>query len=283
MNLDDHIAALRATADGDDAALAHETRLRIRRSLDEHHAPVRLPGIVAALAILLLATASWALATGQVQKLLRRAEPVLEQPPSYGAAEPPAKPSAPTAPTGVDREVVPPTPMHASPADETAAPATTDVAALNAAPAPAPANVHPALDTARVVARNVHEDPPLTADMPHARATGPVLGEAPMTTPPRQTIEHAPVETLYREAHELHFHGNDPAAALAAWDRYLAAEPTGRFAVEARYNRALCLVRLGRLDDARTALQPFADGNVEPAGYRQSEAQALVDRIARRR
>lgn len=91
----------------------------------------------------------------------------------------------------------------------------------------------------------------------------------------------APVEVLYRRAHELHFRGGDPAAALAAWDAYLAAEPDGRFAVDARYNRALVLVRLGRHAEARAALAPFARGEVVPPGYRQSEAEQLVERLAR--
>jgi hypothetical protein len=90
-----------------------------------------------------------------------------------------------------------------------------------------------------------------------------------------------PVEVLYRRAHELHFHGGEPAAALAAWDAYLAAEPEGRFAFEARYNRAIVLIRLGRYADAHAALLPFARGEVEPAGYRQTEAEQLVERLAR--
>jgi hypothetical protein len=90
-----------------------------------------------------------------------------------------------------------------------------------------------------------------------------------------------PIELLYRRAHALHFHGGDPAVTLAAWDAYLAAEPAGRFAIDARYNRAILLVRLGRFAEARAALGPFARGEVEPAGYRQTEAARLVERLAR--
>src|SRR5262249_28289735 len=73
----------------------------------------------------------------------------------------------------------------------------------------------------------------------------------------------------------------DPAAALAAWDAYLAAEPAGRFAIEAKFNRALTLVRLGRYHEAEAALAPFARGEVSPAGYRRDEATLLVERLAR--
>jgi len=82
----------------------------------------------------------------------------------------------------------------------------------------------------------------------------------------------------YRAAHALHFEARDPAGALTAWDRYLAAYPSGRFAIEARYNSALCLVRLGRSDEARDALAPFADGR--HGEYRQREAAALIEALS---
>lgn len=82
-------------------------------------------------------------------------------------------------------------------------------------------------------------------------------------------------EALYRAAHEAHFVARDPPRTLAAWDAYLAVYPRGRLAPEARYNRALTLVRLGRKDEARTALVPFAAAG--PGGYRQAEARALLE------
>lgn len=48
-----------------------------------------------------------------------------------------------------------------------------------------------------------------------------------------------------------------PAAALAAWDRYLAAQPRGNLAAEATLRRANALVALGRHADARGALERF--------------------------
>jgi hypothetical protein len=82
---------------------------------------------------------------------------------------------------------------------------------------------------------------------------------------------------LYDEAHTLHFVARDPARALAAWDRYLAAAPVdtrAALALEARYNRAICLVRLRRTEEARTALEPFANGTY--GAYRSEEARALL-------
>jgi TolA-binding protein len=84
-------------------------------------------------------------------------------------------------------------------------------------------------------------------------------------------------QALYETAHQAHFAARAPAAALPAWDAYLAEFPDGRFALEARYNRAICLVRLGRHDAARAALQPFANG--EAGGYRQQDAIALLDAL----
>jgi hypothetical protein len=81
----------------------------------------------------------------------------------------------------------------------------------------------------------------------------------------------------YRTAHEAHFIKKDPAAALAAWSEYLAYSPTGRLAVEARYNRALCLLKLGRDQEAMTALRPFTRGSY--GAYRQKEAQRLIAQL----
>jgi len=45
----------------------------------------------------------------------------------------------------------------------------------------------------------------------------------------------------------------------------------------AHYNRALCLVRMGRREEARGALMPFANGSF--GGYRQAEARSLIDAL----
>lgn len=81
---------------------------------------------------------------------------------------------------------------------------------------------------------------------------------------------------LYRLAHEAHFSAHDYAAALSGWDAYLRAAPGGRLATEARYNRAICLLRLGRDAEARVALEPFASGKM---GYRQNEARQLLSEL----
>jgi hypothetical protein len=78
----------------------------------------------------------------------------------------------------------------------------------------------------------------------------------------------------YRRAHEAHFGGDDPARALIAWDLYLQHYPQGLFAPEARFNRALCLARIGRYAEAAHALTPFAAHR--PATYHHAEACTLL-------
>lgn len=207
MKLDDHIDALR-DLDGDDHELAGATKLRVRRSLEHGHGMRRHAGIVAALAVLLVASASWALATGKFQKLWR-APVVVEQVAATRPVPPPPPPPTQKLEAPVELPPEPPTPP----------------------------------------------------------------------APPKQTETVAGVSPLYRKAHELYFHDADYDKALVAWDDYLAKEPNGQFAVEARYNRALCLIHLSRFQDAHDALLPFANGEVAPAGYRQDEAKRLETKL----
>ena len=83
---------------------------------------------------------------------------------------------------------------------------------------------------------------------------------------------------LFRTAQRLQFDQKDWPAALQAWQAYLAAQPHGELEPEARWNRALCLVHLGRTTQARHALAPFAAGDY--GGYQQAKAQQLVTELA---
>jgi hypothetical protein len=81
---------------------------------------------------------------------------------------------------------------------------------------------------------------------------------------------------LFMEAHRLHFRGS-PERALAAWDAYLAVESTGSLAIEARYNRGVVLFRLGRMEEAREALTPFAQGAY--GDFRRADARHLLSQL----
>jgi hypothetical protein len=156
------------------------------------------------------------------------------------------------------------------PAIETPAPAPT--------PAPHPRTPHvapaPEVVAPEVVSPEIVPPAPIAPSVVVVtEAIEPVVEPA---APEDVTVDPAE-RRAYREAHALHFEQHDDAAAIAAWDRYLAAYPRGRFALEARYNRALCLVRAGREAEARVALAPFVEGT--HGGYRQREATEIVDAL----
>lgn len=155
------------------------------------------------------------------------------------------------------------------------------------APPPSTLATPPAPRAPKTVPRPAHvtRTPDIVVEAPAP------VGAPPVETPPSSQVDAPPPPprvtaaapqpsaelAAYRNAHALHFRGNDPAAALAAWDAYLAAYPSGALAPEARYDRALVLVKLGRWVDARAALAPFA--NAAAGAYRQKEAAAILAAI----
>jgi TolA-binding protein len=94
---------------------------------------------------------------------------------------------------------------------------------------------------------------------------------APAKLPAPESAELA----LFRRAQALHLK-HDPHA-IEAWDAYLRVAPSSALAPEARYNRALGLVRASRFAEAKRALAPFAEGKY--GAYRREEAQALLVRL----
>jgi tetratricopeptide (TPR) repeat protein len=100
--------------------------------------------------------------------------------------------------------------------------------------------------------------PPVVPALDEASAPGPSDAEA----------------DAYGRAHRAHFDEGAPEQALAAWDDYLRRYPRGAFEPEARFNRAICLVRLRRFAQAERALRSFSDGRF--ANYRRAEAEQLL-------
>ncbi|MEI9941732.1 MAG: hypothetical protein WDO69_31350 [Pseudomonadota bacterium] len=121
------------------------------------------------------------------------------------------------------------------------------------------------------------EAEPAPAAPTTARAASSSRAAPSASSSPDRAERADPTLALYRRAHAAHFVDHDPARALAGWDRYLSAAPNGEFAPEARYNRALSLVRLGRSGEARRALEPFANGVY--GNYRKAEASALLEQL----
>jgi hypothetical protein len=187
-----------------------------------------------------------------------------------------------------ERQVGMPWPAPAAPAGSGVAgdsPATADsprlvdVASNQSATEPAPVPVHASEPTLTASPSKVTSvSPTLTNAAASALPLAPATSSSsspPSTTPPTPL---GPSETdVYARAHRLHFNGSDPAGALAAWDEYLRQYPDGRFAPEARYNRAIDLLKMKRYAEARTSLKPFADGVY--GGYHRDDARELLRSI----
>lgn len=119
---------------------------------------------------------------------------------------------------------------------------------------------------------------PVPSEVRAPKAPKPKLEVQPAAPPVAALPQPQGADELYREAHAAHFTQRDYDAALAAWERYLAAAgPAHRWTVEARFNRGVALFRLGQREAARRALRPFAEG--EYGSYRRAEAASLLEAL----
>jgi hypothetical protein len=242
---DDLLArATRALRDEEPAAGDDVRALRARVMVDlRARKRRRVRGLLVALPIaaVLVGTTAWAAGTGR----LGRAVQVVKE--FVGGGE--EESGAGTTPITVPVPVPVPVPVTTS---ASASASASPSASSSASPSPSP-SVSPS-------------------------ATPSVSVSGGVGAPSGGAEEGAADLALYKKAHQLHFGVHDHAGALGAWNEYLAQFPKGTFVVEARYNRAVCLVKLGRNEEARVALKPFADGLVA-GGYRQREASALLDAL----
>ncbi|WP_437751333.1 tetratricopeptide repeat protein [Sorangium sp. So ce1389] len=281
--------AARALRDEADASRGRrdETRARVMRSLKAQRArrltTVRL---VVPLAAVLVGSAAWASAARWFPDAWNDIASQL----GLAAADPP------DAPPGPPPSRARPAPRRAAEADAPAPPEAELSVAELAPPAPPPlasgvAELAPPAPLAPPAAPSESAPAPRrVAVAPAPQAARPAVSPSAASPSPAarpqanepQAVQRPPAgpdaDALYQAAHRAHFVERNPSAALGAWDAYLAAAPRGRFATEAQYNRALCLVRLGRTDEARRALEPFAQG--AHGGYRQTESRSLLEAMS---
>jgi hypothetical protein len=245
--------ALREETAGDDAS-ARFTRSRIMASVHEERVKRRTRwAFLIPIAATFIAASAYGAATGKTREVLlvftralgiHRSEATppaaVRRAPEHATAQ-----QAPAPPLPSVTEAVPPPP---EPPPEVVA---------SAAPAPVPEP----------------KSPPTTT----VEANGFSAAAPPRALPGAGDATADPTFELYRAAHRANFVDRDYARALTAWDAYLKAAPNGALAPEARYNRALCLVRLHRNDEARAALEPFAQGRY--GTYRRADAEKLLSAL----
>jgi hypothetical protein len=192
------------------------------------------------------------------------------------AAKKPAQPAKPEPQPSAAEPVVPqeaPVPaaeMEANAPGESAGPSAAEQGPGTAerVPSAVQQRAKPAVRRAKVVPK------PAIESEPEVPAVVPAPAPPVVTLAPVPETESADL-ALFRRAQRLHLN-RDPRA-LSAWDDYLRVAGEGPLAPEARYNRALCLVRLGRKAEAKAALESFANGAY--GTYRQAEARALIEAL----
>lgn len=258
--------ALREAHTGERAASGF-TRARIMNTLHrERRRRILRWAVFSPLVSVLLVGSAWAQSTGNWPVIWRAvssvfsAAPEVREPSSRGPASrqreraTPAPSPVEPAPAPALPEPAPPEPKLSEPAEQALAP----LVDRDGTSAPA----RPKRPSRAARSRAPRPLPADTEQKPVAEPAAPAAA--------RELAS-------FRAAHDLHFRGDRPREAIAAYDAYLREYPRGRFVPEARYNSALDRIKLGERAAARESLAPFAAG--EYGGYRQKEASDLLDAL----
>jgi outer membrane biosynthesis protein TonB len=200
-------------------------------------------------------------APAPLPKAAKRPRPAQPVQPKAAVPEPAPAPSEPVQvaePTAPSANAEPSVPPQQQPAPaRKPRPAKT-------APRPSPKKPAPAPAETALAAVLPEDEPPPTPSVP-----------PPSAAPAKPQAAESAELALFRRAQSLHLAKD--TKAIEAWDAYLRVAGTSPLAPEARYNRALGLVRANRFTEAKNALAPFAQGKY--GKYRREEAQALMARL----
>ena len=306
-DLDDLVQALRTEHTGHSDRAA-STRSRVMMSLHEGKHRRRLRwGFGIPLSAILVGSTAWAGAGGHLGV---SAQAAVESIAAWlGVGEPSASPPPASRSTNASRSTgTPPAVAPPSEAPKTTPetpPAPPDSAPPDSAPPDSAPSDSALVDAGRTTPPEAHaierKSPPPASATPRPRPTAANTSTAtspPTSPPPPETSiseamspeamspedRRSPVEdphlVHYRQAHDAQFAQGDCAAAVAGYERYLRQAPRGALVPEARFNRALCLVRLDRHEQAERALRPFAEGHY--GAYRQEDALRLLDALGAR-
>lgn len=260
--------ALRERHDGREAPAAR-TRERILASVrkqDKRRSfwfKASIPG-----GVLLLGTTAWAQATHQWPAVWRTVGDIFSLPvSSEGNSEQQLATGRATAPSATRSETTSNTLASADGVVDAGSATDTDVDSQ-------------ATDTE---ASDVLLDTPTHADNPTPRGrrkktlAQPALEEEHQLQPALSEPPEPPSEpeiAAFRAANDLDIKQRNLGAALSAYRVYLRDYPAGRFVPEARYNSAIILIKLGKRDEARRELTPFASGKY--GAHRQARAAKLL-------
>lgn len=250
-------------------AVPEATRARVIRALAEKRRRGRKWWAVGIPAFAIFGgSTAWAAATGRiplpavvekaVAVFIETPEPVLEK--------------KPTKRSGASRSLTKPPELAPAPeeeAEEIESPEERPEATAEEAPeASAGKNKPPASVAAAPPAQ------PSIAPKPTPQTDAP---QAPKNSKPTPAAPVDQALLTYRSAHRAQFQNGNCSEAIAGYERYLQEDPSGSFALEAGYNRGVCLAKMGRKASAIQALRPFADGKY--GTYRQEKSRALIEAL----
>lgn len=243
----------RALAEEHDGATAvpGATRARVVRTLAERKPRRRKWRAIGLPALALFGgSTAWAAATGHLPKAVERVVSVF-----IGEAE--------------EVETASVTPPKKKLGNWTAPPAPVEEAA--------PVQENVAEEEAALVEERISEEPAPVRSPSINHPTPSVTNGAKKAAalPPE---DHTDLLT-YQAAHRAHFQEGNCTSAVAGYRKYLSEQPGGTFALEAKYNLGVCLIRTGQTAEAKRLLQPFADGT--HGNYRKQKSQELIEALGK--